>query len=392
MTFPTTFANLAAGNQPASLLDTMFNIAGAAGAIPCTATGTNAITLTPVTNYYLPAAYANYQIVSFVAANNATGAVTIQLGALAFVNLYMPSGLQANSGDINANVYYIAAYNGALNSGSGGFQVFNASTPSVIQPVVGSFKNLFIANGGTPDSQVAVTADQVMLGTAGGGTARVTSVNVTISTGTNGANGLDSGTIAQATWYSVWVIYNGSTIAGLLSTSATSPTLPSGYTYYARVGWVRTGGASTNLVRLFQKGREAYYVVTPGSQTATLPLMSSGATGNVSVPSWTAVSTSTFVPPTASIIHCTGSVNTNGTNNMVIGMAAPNNNYGAYGSETNPPPVTIAPVSGTFSGGGTSGVANAAFSLFLETSNIYWIAAGTGVTAALACRGWQDNL
>ena len=47
MAFPTIFANLSAGNQPASLLDTMFNIAGAAGAIPCTAAGTNAITLTP---------------------------------------------------------------------------------------------------------------------------------------------------------------------------------------------------------------------------------------------------------------------------------------------------------------------------------------------------------
>jgi len=96
MAFPTIFANLSAGNQPASLLDTMFNIAGAAGAIPCTAAGTNAITLTPITNFYQPGAYANYQMVSFVAASNATGAVTIRLGALAFVKLFMPSGLQAS--------------------------------------------------------------------------------------------------------------------------------------------------------------------------------------------------------------------------------------------------------------------------------------------------------
>src|SRR5215468_9968534 len=148
MSFPTVFANLAAGNQPAALLDTMFNIAGAAGAIPCTATGTNAITLTPITNFYQPAAYANYQIVSFVAAANVTGAVTIRIGALAFVKLFMPSGLQANSGDITANSFYIAAFNAALDSGNGGIIVFNASTPSVVQPVRGTFKNLQITNGG----------------------------------------------------------------------------------------------------------------------------------------------------------------------------------------------------------------------------------------------------
>lgn len=276
MTFPTTFANLAAGNQPASLLDTMFGIVGAMGAIPCTSTGTNAITLTPLTNYYLPAAYADYQIVSFVAANSATGAVTVQLGALAFVNLYMPSGLQANSGDINSGDFYIAAYNGALNSGSGGFQVFNASTPSVVQPIRGTFKNLKITNGGTPDTQVAVSADAVMLQTSGGGSAAVSNVSLTISTAINGANGLDSGTIVQATWYSVWVIYNGTTVAGLLSLSATSPTLPSGYIYYARVGWVVTGTSSSNLNRTLQLGRRAQYLVTPASQTEALPVMTSG--------------------------------------------------------------------------------------------------------------------
>jgi len=390
MTFPTTFANLpgSPATNPASLIDTMFQIVGGMGAIPCTATGTNAITLTPVTNYYLPASYANFQAVAFVAAHSATGAVTIQLGALGFVELFMPSGLQANSGDIIANDFYIAAYNGALNSGSGGFQVFNASTPSVIQPVVGGFKNLKITNGGTPDSQIAVTADQVMLGTSGGGTARVASVSVTISTGTSGANGLDAGSIAQATWYYIFVIYNGSTISGLMSLSATAPTLPAGYTYFARVGAISTGAASTNLTRILQYGRRAQYVVTSATQTPNLPIAATTLTpvGSLTVPTWVSFSVSSYVPPTAGAIY--GALWTSGgsnANSAISAMLAPNNQYGAADSQTNPPPCVV---SITWFANTTQRLVTP-FSFILESSSLYWATVDAGIVSVL---GWDDNI
>lgn len=383
MTFPTVFANLAAGDQPASLLDTMFDIAGAAGAIPCTATGTNAITLTPITNFYQPPAYADYQIVSFTAANSASGPVTIQLGALAFINLYMPSGLQANSGDIISGHFYIAAYIGTLNTGSGGFQIFNASTPSVVQPIQSGFKNLKITNGGTPTTQVAVTADQVMLQTAAGGAAAVRSVNVTISTGTSGANGLDSGSVASSTFYAVYVIFNGSTIAGLISLSATSPTLPAGYTYFARVGWVVTDG-STNLQGTLQYGRRVQYLVGVAA-TTDLPYIANGV-----LSAWTAYSVTGVVPSTASRISIAASaeVITAGTSNLVL-IVAPNNSYGV-GSITAPyPPYAVNTVSnaiGTF-------VWNTVFEFTLESTNIYAGATQTGdMIANLFCLGWEDNL
>ena len=67
MTYPIVFGTLAAGNQPASDFDTMFNVVGQQGALPCTGTGTNAISLTPGTNNYVPAAYTNGQLATFEA-------------------------------------------------------------------------------------------------------------------------------------------------------------------------------------------------------------------------------------------------------------------------------------------------------------------------------------
>lgn len=395
MSFPTVFNNLpgSPSTNPASLIDTMFNIVGGMGAIPCTATGTNAITLTPVTNYYLPAAYANFQMVGFTAAASSTGSVTIRLGALSFLNLYMPSGLQAGSGDIVLNNFYIAAFNGALNSGNGGFQVFNASTPSVIQPVQGTFKNLKITNGGTPDTQIAITADQVMLQNNAGGAAKVSTVSVTISMVASGANGLDAGSVAQATWYYIYVIYNGSTTAGLASTSPTSPTLPAGYTFFTRLGAITTGAASTNLTRIIQYGRDAQYVVTPASQTAALPVITSPVGGSP----WNAYSVSSVVPTAvASKIRIASqfAIAANSTSVTNALMVAPNNNYSTSSGLVTSPFQPFA--RGANYGGGTVSEAtqfNDVFEFVLESTNIYAGIVGAQVTSSsLSCIGWTDNI
>ena len=61
--------------------------------------------------------------------------------------------------------------------------------------------------------------------------------NVAITGGT-GINKLDTGTEANS-WYAVWVVSGPSGTGGLLSTSATSPTLPAGYDVSKRrIGWV----------------------------------------------------------------------------------------------------------------------------------------------------------
>ena len=68
----------------------------------------------------------------------------------------------------------------------------------------------------------------------------IQNASLTVSLDTAGANGLDNGSLAANTGYYLYVISNGTTPAGLASTSATAPTMPAGYTYYARVGWCTT--------------------------------------------------------------------------------------------------------------------------------------------------------
>lgn len=128
MALPWVFANLAAGNQPASKLDDNFNALGAYATVPCTASGTNTITLTPVAGAPTIAAYNQLQAYRFVAANTSSGTVSIQVGALASLPAYRPTSggpVALDSGFIVAAEAYDAVYDVALNSGGGGFHVYN---------------------------------------------------------------------------------------------------------------------------------------------------------------------------------------------------------------------------------------------------------------------------
>ena len=69
------------------------------------------------------------------------------------------------------------------------------------------------------------------------------------------AGGLDTGAVANSTWYYIWLIKkdSDSSIDALFSTSATSPTMPAGYTYKRRIrGAVLTDG-SANILGFEQK-------------------------------------------------------------------------------------------------------------------------------------------
>ena len=62
----------------------------------------------------------------------------------------------------------------------------------------------------------------------------------------SGNGALDTGSIANATWYHVYLISNasGSTVDVLVSLSASAPTLPGGYTLFRRIGSMKTSGAA----------------------------------------------------------------------------------------------------------------------------------------------------
>lgn len=222
------------------------------------------------------------------------------------------------------------------------------------------------------NTTITVAADYITV--TDGSTFSTHAFSSTINMATTGANALDSGSIAAATWYTVWAIAKADgTTACLASASASAPTMPSGYTRKARIGWVRTAAGVAQLLGTWQLGNRAQYVVGL-AQTSLMPTITSGNLGSTTTPTWVSASVSAIVPPTASAVHvCLFSSN-------VAVMAAPNNSYGARTSLTNPPPIVVS-VTGNM-------VLNGSF--MLESTNVYF--ASEGANAALLCSGWDDNI
>lgn len=248
---------------------------------------------------------------------------------------------------------------------------FDASTDVDLITSIQSFKNLKVQV--TSNTAATITADTIALLNAANQTKVLSNINLTLATGTVGANGLDTGALAASSWYYLYAIHNPTTntTACLMSLSATTPTLPSGYTYFARIGAIRCD-ASKYLMRTLQYGRKVQYVVTPSTNTANFPLMASGTSS-----SYSAISVSNFVPPTASEIKLITLAPTAGNQ---ISLAA-NTNSAAGSSTANPAPIWVANGNGNFI---------YPVSLLLESSNLYWWTYGAG--GYVYCVGWEDNL
>ena len=272
--------------------------------------------------------------------------------------------LTANAGAItNALTVGTTVTAGSIvKSTSGGFTFPDNTTQTTAYSGQGTIPGVTSGLKVTASSlTVTVTANYVSLFN---GTTFYTAAapSLSIAGNTTGANGLDTGSLAT-NWYSVWVIYNPTTttVAGLLSLSATSPTLPSGYTFKARVGWVRAASGSA-FVSTIQIGNRAQYV-------GQILLMASGSAGNPSGPTWSAVGISTYTPTTAATI--TGSLyNASG----LTTIAAPDSAYSS-----------AVPIESSIANPGTF---YTPFEFVLESSNIYWASNG----GAIYVSGWTDNL
>jgi hypothetical protein len=268
------------------------------------------------------------------------------------------------------------------------------NTVSNIALVRGLFNALYVTATGV-DPNVTVQAAEMVLKDGNGHVAVIANVNLVGSTGVQGSaakglNSLDTGTFQPNTWYSIWVVYNPSVGAGLLfSVSGTAPTFPSGYTYYTRVGWMRTDSTTNCRPLSFQqKGAEVRYKVAAGSNVSAMPILASGAAGDCTVPTWVALNWSAFAPPTTVDLKLlTGS---NGNSCTV--MVAPNNLFGAWNSISNLPPVMH------------SNVGSYLFTddeIAVESNNIYWASnagaqpptPGTSGNSGILCvMGWTDNI
>lgn len=190
-----------------------------------------------------------------------------------------------------------------------GIQILSGLYAGGISRGCHDFAGLIIKNNAAnPTYQVDIDADGGVLFDADGKKLTVTGVNLTVDITASGANGLDTGTEANA-WYYLWVISNGTTVAGLISASAASPTLPSGYTYKSLVGAILN--SSGDFIRIDQAGsevhRDAIIVLNAGTSEATNPCASVGSFASA-------------LPPTA--VGPLGTVyNANANGNISFGMS-----------------------------------------------------------------------
>lgn len=95
----------------------------------------------------------------------------------------------------------------------------------------------------------------------------------------SGNGGLDTGINTASAWYHVWIIKNTTSgvVDALYSLSATSPTMPTGYTKKRRIGSAKMTTGATTWIGYFQMGdvflwRIPFldYSTTPGVTTAVL--------------------------------------------------------------------------------------------------------------------------
>jgi hypothetical protein len=137
-------------------------------------------------------------------------------------------------------------------------------------PPPSAFKNLSIKVAS--NTTVTVAADFVT--TTDGTLYQTTALSGTINLGGNGAvNALDTGTIATDSWLFIWAIAKADgTTGGLASLSSTAPTMPTGYTFKARIGAVKTIHATATLYGTWQLGRRAQYVVGLAQTTTAVSI------------------------------------------------------------------------------------------------------------------------
>ena len=305
---------------------------------------------------------------------NTSATPTFQANSTAVKTIVKGNNLPLVAGDIAGAGHWIELqYDLTLDK----WVLLNPATgvTAIISPasIQGAFKNLQLSATGL-SANISVTADEISVENASNAYQTLRAVNLTIAgtAGIGAPNGLDTGvSLAINTWYSLWIIWNGTTTSGLFSLSATAPTLPAGYTHKARVGWMRTDASGNKFPLAFtQKNRDVELAPAATTNVTDFPTMASGSNASVK----TAVATANFVPPTASKIHVLSGA-TSGQNAAVY--LSPN--AGAGMSEHIYFITTIVGVALYFK-----------VTMILVTSNIYWLSGNT--TGSLKAVGWEDNI
>lgn len=243
-TLPTVLANLAAGNQALSLIDG-----------DLTTLRDPLLSLNTFANYYTDTGAANAYVITvsspqavtqsagltiqFLATLANTGASTLQINALAAKNIINRDGSALLARQITGNSLVTVIYDGTsyqLQGASSGSLVPRSYISGLTMSTAGGSATMTVAAGQATDStNVAVMS----LASALGKTTSAWAVGT-------GNGGLDTGAIANSTWYHFYLITRLDTagVDVLFSLSASAPTMPATYTLKRRIGSGKTDGAA----------------------------------------------------------------------------------------------------------------------------------------------------
>lgn len=278
--------------------------------------------------------------------------------------------IPVEEGTVNADTNWQVTNDGTVTIGVTGLTFKLVGASKAISAIQGSFRNLKGSSTGT-SAVVTYTLDELVTGDGAGEYLTTRNWNSTITMTTAGAGGLDTGGVAASTWYYAYgITKDDGTKALIASLSSAAPTLPVGYTKWARIGSFRTDGTANKYpLRFGQAGRFVDYRPASGSNLTAFPTLATGAAAT-----WTAIGISNVMPPTA------GRIKIN-INNLAVSSS--------IGIATNVNEVTSTGASmwtNNTTAGGSSGSVSY---ITPESTNIYWMAAGNSVAY---CQGWEDNI
>ena len=210
-----------------------------------------------------------------------------------------------------------------------------------------------------------ITANYLTLFNSSGNQYKISNFNASINSTYSGYGGVDTGTIGYNSlypFYYVYAIYNpaSNTSGCIFSLSLNNPTLPSGFTYFYRIGTVAIN-SSNQFVSTIQYDNVVAYTNTQLIKSI------------IGTSSFTAISVGAFIPSTAS--HIKIGIYIPYAGNAQYTSIAPNSSY----------TTTTAPISQVYG--------NAVFydNMLLESSNIYYFSGSSGVNN-IYTNGWTDNI
>jgi len=269
----------------------------------------------------------------------------------------------------------------AIYLGSGNWQV-TSYTPIAVPPAsmgltLAAAKGFVQSNNvGVPTVRVDLSSSAVIVTNSSNyGVAFSSPPTCTIDFTANGAAGLDTGSLTTSTWYYTYYISNGATLSCLGSLSATSPTLPSGYTFAMRVGAISTDGSS-HFYNTLQKGKRAGYIIGGSGNTTSFPFTVSGSTSG-----WTAFQvTGNGHGSPATATECIVAAGIPAASAIVV---APNT-YSTFSSTAymNPAPILLQALSGQEFATKTS--------ILLESNSVYYQT--NTATGHVDVVGWVDSV